>query len=348
MPARLLRLLPPETAHSLAHAFLNFYPSRRAEAPGRLAVEIAGLRLAHPIGLAAGFSKDGHSIRGLHRQGFSFIEVGTVTPRPQAGNRRPRLFRLTEDRALVNRMGFNSAGLEAAAARLAAPRPPGAVVGANIGINRDSTDPVGDYALGLRRLYPLTDYVTVNVSSPNTPGLRALQNALRLRELAETLVGECRRLAAAAAKKPLFVKLAPDLEEEELEAIARVAVESGVDGLIMGNTTIARPRSLRSRHAAEAGGLSGRPLLEPSTERLRSLARHLDGRLPLVGVGGIATAEDVLAKIEAGATAVQLYTAFVYEGPGLVRRLVRDLDRLLERRGYARLEDAIGADLRGA
>ncbi len=345
MPARLLRLLPPETAHSVAHVFLDVYPFSRPEAPPRLAVDLAGLGLAHPIGLAAGFSKDAQSIKGLHRLGFSFVEVGTVTPRPQAGNEKPRLFRLTEDAALINRMGFNNAGLEVAAARLAVPRPQGSIVGANIGINKDSTDPVGDYALGLRRLYPLADYVTVNISSPNTPGLRGLQKAERLRELTQALVAECRRLAATTDKKPLLVKLAPDLEDGELEAIAGVAVESGVDGLIMGNTTIARPPGLRSAHAAETGGLSGRPLLEPSTGRLRSLARHVGGRLPLIGAGGIATAEDVLAKIRAGATAVQLYTAFVYDGPGLVRRLLRDLDALLEREGYARLADAIGADL---
>ncbi len=319
-------------------------PFPRFEAPPRLAVDLAGLRLAHPIGLAAGFAKDAQSLRGLHRLGFSHLEVGTVTPRPQAGNPKPRLFRLPEDSALINRMGFNGAGLEVAARRLAARHPAGAIVGANIGINRDSTDPVGDYLLGLKKLYPLADYVTVNVSSPNTPGLRALQKAERLSELAKALVAECRSLAATAGKKPLFVKLAPDLEEEDEAAIVEVALSTGIDGLILGNTTVARPESLRSRHAAESGGLSGRPLFQPSTERLRSLARRLGGRLPLVGVGGIATAEDVLEKIRAGATAVQLYTAFVYEGPGLVRRLVRDLDRLLERQGYARLEDAIGAD----
>lgn len=336
---RLSHLLPPETAHRLAVRALPLLPARPSVASPRLRTLLCGLDLPNPVGLAAGFDKNAEAFAGALRQGFGWVETGSVTPRPQAGNPKPRLFRLVEDEAVINRMGFNNDGLEAVAARLAGRDPSAGVVGANIGINKDSTDPVGDYVLGLRRLLPLVDYVTVNVSSPNTPGLRGLQRREPLERLLAALVE-----ARGAVRKPLLVKIAPDLDEAGEEDIAEVALASGIDGLIVGNTTVARP-SLRSPHRAEAGGLSGRPLFEPSTALLRRMAQRVRGRLALVGVGGIASGADAYAKIRAGASAVQLYSAMVYGGLGLARRVARELDALLERDGFADVAAAIGADL---
>lgn len=336
---RLSHLLPPETAHRLAVRALPLLPVRPAVASPRLRTLLCGLDLPNPVGLAAGFDKNAEAFAGALRQGFGWVETGSVTPRPQAGNPKPRLFRLVEDEAVINRMGFNNDGLEAVAARLAGRDPSAGVVGANIGINKDSTDPAGDYVPGLRRLLPLVDYVTVNVSSPNTPGLRGLQRREPLERLLAALVE-----ARGAVRKPLLVKIAPDLDEAGEEDIAEVALASGIDGLIVGNTTVARP-SLRSPHRAEAGGLSGRPLFEPSTALLQRMAQRVRGRLALVGVGGIASGADAYAKIRAGASAVQLYSAMVYGGLGLARRVARELDALLERDGFADVAAAIGADL---
>ena len=334
---RLLHLLPPETAHRLAIRGLPFLPARPLTAAPRLRTALAGLDLPHPIGLAAGFDKNAEAHAALLRQGFAFVETGTVTPRPQPGNPRPRLFRLPEDRALINRLGFNNDGLAAVRPRLAGRDRALGVVGVNIGMNKDATDPAAAYAAGLAAFGPLADYVTVNVSSPNTPGLRALQKREALAALLEAL--EPHRGAT-----PLFLKVAPDLEPADEDAVAELCLAHRVDALIVSNTTIARPATLRSAAAGETGGLSGLPLFPRSTRLLARMAVRLGGRVPLVGVGGVASGADAYAKIRAGALAVQLYTALVYRGPGIVRRIVAELDALLARDGFARLEDAVGRD----
>ncbi|MEX2648698.1 MAG: quinone-dependent dihydroorotate dehydrogenase [Alphaproteobacteria bacterium] len=325
------RALPAETAHRAAVRALAFGLGRRAAPdPPALATRVLGLDLPNPIGLAAGFDKSAEAFEGALALGFGFVEVGTVTPRPQAGNPRPRLFRLPEDRAVINRMGFNNDGLDAVAARLAR-RTGSGVVGANVGANKDSADRIADYALGVARLHGLADYITVNVSSPNTPGLRDLQQAERFAPLIDAVAAA--RAKAAGPARPILVKIAPDLEPDEAAALAELALGHGIDGLIIGNTTVTRPPSLRSAKRHEAGGLSGRPLLEPSTRLLAAVHHHVGGRLVLIGVGGVASAEDVNAKLRAGASLVQLYTALVYDGPRLVERLKRDLARLMEVRG---------------
>ncbi len=304
-----------------------------------LATSLAGLPLAHPIGLAAGFDKNAEAPGALLRSGFALVECGTATPLPQAGNARPRLFRLTEDQAVINRMGFNNAGLEAFANGLAR-RPARGVVGANIGANKESADRVADYVAGLRRLWGLADYFTVNVSSPNTPGLRALQSGAALEDLLGALA-EVRR--ALPGKAPVLLKVAPDLASAEVEAIVEAAVAFGLDGLIVANTTVERAEGLRSGHRREAGGLSGAPLMTPSTRLLALFSEAAAGRLVLVGVGGIASGADALAKIRAGAVAVQLYSALVFAGPGLVRRIRLDLTARLRAEGFASVAEAAGA-----
>ncbi len=327
----LLHQLPPETAHRLAlHGLqLGLLPRLdRARWP-RLRTRLAGLDLPNPLGLAAGFDKDAAAFAGLAKLGFGFVEVGTITPRPQLGNPRPRLFRLPAQQALINRMGFNNQGLAAAQRRLAKRRPDDGVLGANIGANKDSADPIADYVAGLRGLYGLVDYLTINVSSPNTPGLRDLQATARLRPLLDALL-DCRAaLAAGAAAKPLFLKLAPDLDQAAEAEIAALAVELGLDGLIICNTTLARPPELSGPHRDEAGGLSGRPLRAPATAQLARFHRLTAGRLPLIGVGGIANAADAWARLQAGASALQLYTALIYQGPAMIGRLLGELDQLL-------------------
>ncbi len=345
LAARMLRLLPAETAHDIAIRALAVAPRLPLAVPPGLGVRVAGLDLAHPLGLAAGFDKNAAALGGLARLGFAWIEAGTVTPRPQPGNPRPRLFRLVEDRAIINRMGFNNAGLDAFAARLAA-RPRGVVVGANIGINKDEADPASAYARGAERLLPLADYVTVNVSSPNTPGLRDLQERRALGVVLEAVTAARRRhVAAGGGHRPVFLKVAPDLDDAAALAIVEEAIERGVDGLIVSNTTLARPAGLRSAERGEAGGLSGRPLLAPATRLLGLMARHAAGRIAFIGVGGIATGADAYAKILNGATALQLYTAFVYEGPGIVQRILDGLAECLARDGHASLAAAVGAGL---
>jgi dihydroorotate dehydrogenase len=334
---RLLRLLPPEAAHHAALKLLPWLPARAAPDLPRLRVRLAGIELPHPVGLAAGFDKDGVAFEPLLRQGFASVEVGTVTPRSQPGNPKPRLFRLAEDRAVVNRMGFNNRGAEALARRLAGRDHGLGVLGVNIGMNKDAADPVADYVKGMAVLGGLADYITVNVSSPNTPGLRALQKRAALARL----------LAAVTARRgsiPLFLKIAPDLEAEDEAAVAELCLDHGIDALIVGNTTVCRPGALRSRHAGETGGLSGRPLFPRSTRLLARMFVRLHGRLPLIGVGGIATGYDAYAKVLAGATAVQLYTALTYDGPGLVARILRELDSLLARDGHESLAQAVGRD----
>ncbi len=339
--AALLRAFPPETAHCAtvraAKIFASLLPAPAADDP-RLRVEALGLSFPNPIGLAAGFDKDAEVPDAMARFGFGFVECGTVTPRPQAGNPRPRLFRLGEDRAVINRMGFNNAGMEAAAARLSA-RARRGIVGINIGANKDSADRIADYRAAFETLAPLADYVTVNVSSPNTPGLRGLQDRDALGKLLGFLTGERTRLAL---RQPILLKIAPDLDEPALDDIAAVIGEAAIEGLIVSNTTIARPATLKSAHAAEQGGLSGAPLFEPSTRILRAMRRRTS--VTLIGAGGVSSGAEAYAKIRAGASLVQLYTALAYQGPGLVARLKRDLLACLTRDGFARVSDAVGID----
>jgi dihydroorotate dehydrogenase len=338
----LLRRLDPEDAHRLAVRGLGLGLGPRVR-PGDdpiLAVDLAGLKLANCVGLAAGFDKNAEAVGGLLAAGFGFVECGTVTPRPQAGNPRPRLFRLSEDKAVINRMGFNNHGLEAFARRLEA-RPRRGVVGANLGANKDSADRIGDYVMGIERLWRLADYFTVNVSSPNTPGLRALQGRAALDELFGRLNEARTRLTAEDRSRPVFLKVAPDLEPDEPPAIVDACLAHGVDGIIVSNTTVDRPATLRSPLKGEAGGLSGAPLLEPSTRMLRVFAEAAQGRLALVGAGGIASGDDAFAKLRAGASAVQLYSAMVYEGPGLVVRLKRQLAERLRAEGFGSVAEAV-------
>ncbi|MBL8709554.1 MAG: quinone-dependent dihydroorotate dehydrogenase [Rhodospirillaceae bacterium] len=297
----------------------------------------------NPLGLAAGFDKNAEAIAGALALGFGFVEIGSVTPRPQAGNPRPRLFRLVGARAIINRMGFNNDGMEAVAARLRKRVRGDGIVGVNLGKNKETEDAAADYETGIATLGPLADYLVINVSSPNTPGLRALQGK-------EPLVALVERARAArdalSARPPLLLKIAPDLTAEDRIDIAEVALLHGLDGLIVSNTTIARPPELDPVLAAEAGGLSGAPLMAPATALLRDMYRLTEGRLPLIGVGGVASAADAYAKIRAGASLVQLYSALVFEGPGLVRRILADLPGLLAADGFATIDAAIGADFR--
>ncbi len=339
LAAHALQALAPEDAHDLTIRALQLGLGPQAPAADPvLATTLAGLDLPNAIGLAAGFDKNAEVAGAMLAAGFGFVECGTVTPQPQAGNPKPRLFRLRQDRAVINRMGFNNAGLEAFAGRLAASRR--GVVGANIGAGKDSADRIGDYVIGLARLWGLADYFTVNVSSPNTPGLRTLQAGEALAELLGR-VGEARR--ALSGHAPVFLKVAPDLEAAAIEAIANGVATSGLDGVIVSNTTVSRPPGLASRHRAEAGGLSGEPLMALATRVLADFHAAARGRFALIGVGGVASGADAYAKIRAGACAVQLYSAMVFEGPGLVGRIRRDLAARLKADGFARLTEAVGA-----
>lgn len=331
-----LQLVPAERAHGLAIALLErLPPSAGPDGDPILHTRIAGLDFPNPIGLAAGFDKDARVWRQMLGLGFGFAETGTLTPRPQAGNPRPRVFRLAADRAVINRLGFNNGGLEAALPRLQAT----SRLGVNVGANRDSADRIADYASGVAAVRGLAGWITLNISSPNTPGLRDLQGEA----LPELLAAAAE--ARGATGPPLFVKVAPDLDDARIDAIVRATLESRISGIIISNTTLARPAKLKSRHAREAGGLSGAPLMAPSTAILAAFAKRLDGRLPLIGVGGVASGADAYAKIRAGASAVQLYTALVYEGPGLARRIAKELAALLRRDGYSSVADATGAQL---
>jgi dihydroorotate dehydrogenase len=340
LATRAFRLLDPEDAHRATLLALRVGLGPKATAPSdpTLVVELAGLALPNPIGLAAGFDKDAQVPGAMLAAGFGFVECGTVTPKPQPGNPRPRLFRLSQDRAVINRLGFNNHGLERFARRLRK-RPMG-VVGANIGANKNSEDRIGDYVAGLTRLWGLADYFTVNVSSPNTPGLRALQTGEALQELVGRVAEARGRLAGGA---PIFLKVAPDLGEAEIEAIADAVAVVGLEGVIVGNTTLARPDGLKSRWRDEAGGLSGAPLTAPSTRVLGQFHAAARGRFVLVGVGGVGSGADVYAKIRAGARAVQLYSALVFQGPGLVGKALKDLSARLKADGFATVADAVGA-----
>ena len=309
-------------------------------------MDLAGLRLPNAIGLAAGFDKNAETPDAMLAAGFGFVECGTVTPLAQPGNPPPRLFRLSEDRAVINRLGFNNGGLEPYAGRLAARLADGrrrGVVGANIGANKDAADRIGDYVTGLTRLWALADYFTVNISSPNTPGLRDLQGGEALKELLGRIAEARRGLETQGGRRPVFLKVAPDLKLIEVEQIAEAAIAHGLDALIVGNTTLSRPARLLSPLAMETGGLSGAPLMDLSTRVLGQFRQAARGRIALIGVGGIASGADAYAKIRAGASAVQLYTAMIYQGPGLVTRIKRELSRRLRADGFGSIAQAAAA-----
>ncbi|MHA1524909.1 MAG: quinone-dependent dihydroorotate dehydrogenase [Alphaproteobacteria bacterium] len=339
--------LPPECAHGLSlwALGLGLGPRRAAGNDPILATQVFGLTFANPLGLAAGYDKNAHVAGALSRLGLGFVEVGTVTPRAQTGNPAPRLFRLTRHGAIINRLGFNNAGLAAMCQRLEARGPGGrrtGIIGVNIGANRDSTDPISDYAQCLAALAPVADYIAVNISSPNTPGLRDLQERRQITQLLERL-SRTRAQAQSGASIPILVKIAPDLEASALGDIVEAAVDTGMDGLIVANTTIARP-GLQGSMARQGGGLSGRPLFAPSTALLAQAFLKARGRLPLVGVGGVSSGADALAKIKAGASLVQLYTGLVFAGPALVGRVLGDLGAGLRAQGFGSVGAAVGVE----
>ena len=305
-----------------------------ARFPDSLRSTVAGIEFPSPVGLAAGFDKDAEVPEQMLGMGFGFVEVGTVTPKPQKGNPRPRLFRLVEDRAVINRMGFNNDGQAAAYERLRHTTHLHGVIGVNVGANKDSADRIADYALGVRKMAPVARYLTINISSPNTPGLRGLQEEGELRELLAA-VEEVR------TDKPIFLKVAPDLESGDHDRIVRAALDHHVDALIVSNTTVSRPQ-LKSRHASEAGGLSGEPLKSLASDALRAFRNASGGEIPLIAVGGIANADDAWERIKAGASLVQLYSAMVFEGPDVGRVIAAGLAERLKREGFSNISEAVG------
>ncbi len=337
-----LFLFDPETAHGMSIAALRsgLVPACQVTPDGRLAQTVAGLSFANPLGMAAGYDKNAEVPDALLRLGFGFTEVGTLTPLPQAGNPKPRIFRLTTDRAVINRLGFNNDGHKAALARLAARKGTAGIVGVNIGANKDSQDRIADYVAGIRRFASLASYFTVNISSPNTPGLRDLQARESLKALLEAVLSARAEEAAQAGRAlPVFLKIAPDLPEEGLDDIAAEALSHDLDGLIVSNTTLSRTGLKDETQAGEAGGLSGAPLFQLSTAVLAKMRQRVGASLPIIGVGGVSSAEDVLTKIRAGADLVQLYSGMVYEGPGLPGRILADLSRLLDMESVASIRD---------
>jgi dihydroorotate dehydrogenase len=342
----LVALLDPEDAHRLAIHALRFPPfvKRIADDP-RLAVRAFGLNFPNPIGMAAGFDKHAEVPDALLRLGFGFVEVGTVTPLPQAGNARPRVFRLNRDEAVINRLGFNSEGADAVLRRLAARVNEGGIVGVNIGANRESADRIADYVRLIETFAPVVSYFSVNISSPNTPGLRELQQAKALDDLLARVMDARTRMSQAAGTTPVLIKIAPDLTLSELDDIVGAARSYRVDGMIVGNTTVTRPPTLRDGAIAkEAGGLSGRPLFALATRMLAETYVRVEGAFPLIGVGGIDSGAGALAKIRAGACVLQLYSALIFHGLRLVAAIKSDLSNELRRGGYARLDDLVGAD----
>ena len=327
--------LDPETAHRATIRALKLMPARRPpDFPASLKTRVAGIDFPTPIGLAAGFDKDAEVPEQMLTWGFGFVEVGTLTPRSQAGNQRPRLFRLRKDGGVINRMGFNNKGQPSAYARLMECRHMPGVIGVNVGANKDSKDRIADYASGVRAMAPVAAYVTINISSPNTPGLRGLQDEGALDELLTAV-------QQVGAKKPIFLKVAPDLDPGDPERIVRAAIDHGIDAIIVSNTTVSRPE-LRSRYAGEQGGLSGAPLRAMALDALRKFRSASGGEMVLIGAGGIATADDAWERIRAGASLIQLYSAMVYEGPGIARRIARGLAQRLKREGFASVGEAVG------
>jgi len=346
----LLFTLSPEKAHGLALFALKcgLVLADHHRDDKILATRLWGMDFTNPVGLAAGFDKNAEVPCPMLAHGFGFVETGTVTPKPQAGNPKPRLFRLTEDHAVINRMGFNNLGLEVYARNLKRRAGLGkqGIVGANIGANKDSEDPVGDYVVCLERLLGLANYFTINISSPNTPGLRALQGREALDGLLSRLVAVRNGARGLTVKPPLFVKIAPDLDAQEREDIAGIMLKHDMDGVIISNTTIGLREQLTSQFSGETGGLSGEPLFETSTELLSDIYRLTGGKIPLIGVGGISSGEDAYRKIRAGASLVQLYSALIFQGPGLVRKIKHDLTEILKKDGFTSISDAVGIDHR--
>ena len=332
-----LRLLDPENAHALAIRALSwgFGTNRPEPDHPALATEVLGLRVSNPIGLAAGFDKNAAAGPALLRIGFGFVETGSVTPRPQPGNPRPRIFRLMQDQGVINRLGFNNLGLDVYLRNLRALGSRGIPLGANVGINKEGADPLRDYPASIAAVSGLVDYIVINVSSPNTPGLRDLQSEAQLRAI-------LRAVAMVGSRPPILVKIAPDLSHDGLAAVVETCVEEGIQGLIVGNTTISRPAGLKSPHAAESGGLSGRPLFPLSTAMLARASLLARGRLVLIGAGGVFTGQDALLKIQAGASLVQLYSSFALHGPALIPQLKAQLLTALREAGYGSVRDAVG------
>jgi dihydroorotate dehydrogenase len=329
--------LDPETSHRLTIKALKLMPLHGPpHFPESLKTTVAGLTFPTPVGLAAGFDKDAEVPEELLSLGFGFVEVGTLTPRPQEGNPKPRLFRLKRDRAVINRMGFNNCGQAAAFDRIERFSHLPGIIGINIGANKDSEDRIADYVAGVRAIAPISDYLTINISSPNTPGLRQLQDQGALNALLSAV-----RDARPRNGPPIFLKVAPDLGEKEPEQIVRAAIDHGIDAIIVANTTVSRP-PLKSRYANEQGGLSGEPLKPLALDALRRFRAASGGEIPLIAVGGIANADDAWERIRAGASLVQLYTAMVYEGPGIAKRIAHGLARRLKRGGFGSIADAVG------
>lgn len=338
--------LDPETGHKLAIKALKAAPISAPKKPRSagpsLAIKVAGLEFPNPVGVAAGFDKDAEVPDALLALGFGFTEVGSITPRPQTGNRKPRLFRLTEDRGVINRMGFNNAGAAAAIKRLETRKARGGLVGINIGANKDSDDRIADYAKMASVMTPYASYLAVNVSSPNTPGLRALQDEGALSALIDGVIA-ARGEVGGETTPPIFLKVAPDLQPQDIDAIARIALDKSLDALIVSNTTISR-EGLTSRHAGETGGLSGEPLKELALQRVRDFRKATGAQIPLVGVGGIATAQDAWERICAGASLVQLYSAMVYHGPTLGAQIVKGLAQIMKAEGITSIAEAVGSE----
>ncbi|HKX91823.1 MAG TPA: quinone-dependent dihydroorotate dehydrogenase [Sphingomicrobium sp.] len=329
--------LDPETAHRLTIRAVRLVPPRRPpDFPSSLRTRVAGIDFPTPVGLAAGFDKDAEVAEQMLTLGFGFVEVGTLTPLPQPGNPKPRLFRLREDRAIINRLGFNNGGQPSAYGRLQLDMKLPGVIGVNVGANKESVDRIDDYVRGVRAMSAVARYLTINISSPNTPGLRGLQDEGALEELLAAI-------REVGSKRPIFLKVAPDLAEDDPERIVRAAIDHGIDALIVANTTISRP-PLKSKHAKEAGGLSGAPLKALALDGLRRFRAASGGEIPLIGAGGIANADDAWARIRAGASLVQLYTAMIYQGPGIAARIARGLARHLEREGFGSIGEAVGSE----
>ncbi|XP_021462829.2 dihydroorotate dehydrogenase (quinone), mitochondrial [Oncorhynchus mykiss] len=352
----LQRIVGAETAHVMAVRLigLGLVPLNRYQDPASLEVNVMGRKFKNPIGIAAGFDKHGEAVDGLYRLGFGFVEVGTITPKPQEGNPKPRVFRLTTDQAVINRYGFNSCGLAAARERLKAREgtqveltKAGLPLGINLGKNKLSQDAAADYLEGVRTLGPLADYLVVNVSSPNTPGLRDLQGKGELRQLLYKVLKE-RDALQGGSRPPVLVKIAPDLTAQDKQDIADVVTELGVDGLLVSNTTVSRPETLQDPQSKEVGGLSGQPIKDLSTRTVREMYSLTKGKVPIIGVGGVASGQDAMDKICAGASLVQLYTSLTYQGPPVVTKIKRELEQLLKEQGFANISDAVGADHRRA
>lgn len=346
VPSKALHLFPPEAAHFIAIQSLRnglvYTPEYKSE---RLSQDIWGLNFKNPIGMAAGFDKDAEAVDGLLEQGFGHVEIGTVPPKPQSGNPKPRLFRLSEEKSIINRMGFNSKGLDIFLENIKNVKGQKGIVGINIGKNKDTENFLSDYVFCFSKLYEFADYITVNVSSPNTAGLRSLQHKKQLTELLSALV-EARVQCKNYFKDknvPILLKIAPDLEENDMNDIAQVVLERKIEGLIVSNTTISR-KDINSKYKDEIGGLSGPPLFEMSTEVLRNMYKLTEGKIPIIGVGGISTPEQAYQKIKAGASLVQIYTAFIYQGFKLIYDINKKLDEFLEKDGFKNISEAVGSE----